>query len=206
VINAQTAKVRGLEIPPTLLATGRGCGLVVAKFQVLTHRLIRIRSLIAGGAMRNALIGALFLLACGATSMAHAQQQPASPAAPNAAGAPNAPTPEDLAALSDARIAALKEGLKLRPDQQKNWAPFEATVRDLAKQRQDRIKQAIDARIAAQGQPLDPIAALRQRADSLTRASADLKRFADAAEPLYKSLDDGQKRRMIVLVTNVAPR
>jgi zinc resistance-associated protein len=154
--------------------------------------------------MRNVLIAAVFLLTCVATPLAYAQQQP--PAAPGAASAPNVPTPEDLAALSDARIAALKEGLKLTPDQQKNWAPFETTVRDLAKQRRDRIKQVVDAQIAARGQPPDPIAALRRRADALSQASADVKRFADALEPLYKSLDDGQKRRMIILVTNVMPR
>jgi zinc resistance-associated protein len=153
--------------------------------------------------MRNALTIGLFLLASAAASPVYAQQQPAPVVA---ASTPNAPTPEDLAALADARIAALKEGLKLKPDQQKNWAPFETTIRDLAKQRQDRIKQLADARAAANGQPPDPIAALRRRADAMTQASVDLKRFADAIEPLYKSLDDDQKRRMIVLVANVAPR
>ena len=37
-------------------------------------------------------------------------------------------SPEDRAAFLDARIAALKAGLELNADQEKNWAPLE--VRD----------------------------------------------------------------------------
>ncbi len=45
-----------------------------------------------------------------------------------------------------------------------------------------------------------PIARLRQGADAMTTRAASLKKLADAAEPLYKSLDDGQKRRFAVLL------
>jgi zinc resistance-associated protein len=157
--------------------------------------------------MRNTSFAAFFLLLCAVTP-ASAQQQPAAGGAaqPASASPASTVTPEDLADLADARIAALREGLKLRPDQQKNWAPVETTLRDIAKQRQDRLRQLSDAQKAANGQPPDPIAALRRQADTLTQASADLKRFADAAEPLYKSLDDAQKLRMIVLVRNVVLR
>ena len=155
--------------------------------------------------MRNAFVVAFFLLVCAAAS-ASAQQQPATTAQPASASSAGTITPEDVADLADARIAALKEGLKLKPDQQKNWAPVEATLRDIAKQRQERLKQSMDAQKASNAQPPDPIAALRRQAETLTQASADLKRFADAAEPLYKSLDDGQKLRMIVLVRNVVLR
>ena len=49
------------------------------------------------------------------------------------------PTAEDRAALGDARIAALKAGLKLTPEQEKNWPAAEAAMRDLAKQRSERF-------------------------------------------------------------------
>lgn len=42
---------------------------------------------------------------------------------------------EDRAAFVDAKIAAVKAGLQLTPDQEKMWPPVEAAVRDFAKQR-----------------------------------------------------------------------
>jgi hypothetical protein len=46
----------------------------------------------------------------------------------------------------------------------------------------------------------DAITRLRQGADAMTARAANLKKLADAAEPLYKSLDDGQKRRFGMLL------
>src|SRR5271166_2054654 len=39
---------------------------------------------------------------------------------------------EDIAAFTDARIAALKAGLELTPDQSKNWPALEQALRDMA--------------------------------------------------------------------------
>jgi hypothetical protein len=125
---------------------------------------------------------------------------------------------EDRAAFVDAKIAAVKAGLQLTPDQDKLWPPVEAAVRDFAKQ---RIAQANaraserDARRAerdqkgsqdrapgdkaAAGQNSDPVARLRDRADRMAETAAGLKKIADAADPLYKTLDDGQKRRLTQL-------
>ena len=46
----------------------------------------------------------------------------------------------------------------------------------------------------------DAIARLRQGADAMTARAASQKKLADAAEPLYKSLDDGQKKRFGALL------
>src|ERR1700730_12605776 len=46
---------------------------------------------------------------------------------------------EDLRAFGEARLAALKAGLMLTPEQAKNWPAFEQAARDLAKARVDRI-------------------------------------------------------------------
>ncbi|WP_024511233.1 Spy/CpxP family protein refolding chaperone [Bradyrhizobium sp. ARR65] len=111
-------------------------------------------------------------------------------------------SPEDRAALVDARIAAVHAGLKLTPDQEKLWPPVEAAVRDFAKMRIDRASARMKAHDEAQDQqqtPPDPVARLRQRADDLAATSAALKKIADAADPLYKTLDDGQKRRLALL-------
>jgi hypothetical protein len=103
-------------------------------------------------------------------------------------------TPEDRAAFVDARIAAVHAGLKLTPDQEKLWPPVEAAVREFAKLRIDRAQ----ARMNAEEQK-DPVTRLRERADNMVASAAALKKIADAADPLYKSLDDAQKRRLAVL-------
>jgi hypothetical protein len=116
-------------------------------------------------------------------------------------------SPEDRAAFTDARIAAVKAGLKLTPDQEKLWPPVEAAVRDLAKLRIDRANARMNARRddaqdaqKQESQNLgDPVARLRERADTMATTAAAMKKIADAADPLYKTLDDGQKRRLAIL-------
>lgn len=114
-------------------------------------------------------------------------------------------SPEDRADLADARIAAIHAGLKLNADQEKLWPPVESAVRDFAKLRIDRAEARMKTREEAeQGQdqqqmPSDPVARLRERADNMAASAAALKKIADAADPLYKTLDDGQKRRLAIL-------
>lgn len=120
---------------------------------------------------------------------------------------------EDSAAFTDARIAGLKAGLKLTPDQEKNWPAVETAIRDLAKQRADRMKERTDRmterrearknggdKAQAERPRPDAVARLRQGADAMTARAAGLKKLADASEPLYKSLDDSQKHRFSVLL------
>jgi hypothetical protein len=110
-------------------------------------------------------------------------------------------SPEDRAAFVDARIAAVHAGLKLNADQEKLWPPIETAVRDFAKLRIDRAQARMKAMDDAQNQqtPDDPVARLRERADNMIASATALKKIADAADPLYKTLDDGQKRRLAVL-------
>jgi hypothetical protein len=111
--------------------------------------------------------------------------------------------PEDRAAFADARIAAVKAGLKLNAEQEKLWPPVEAAVRDFAKLRIDRANARMNARRDeprdGQRQDTDPVTRLRDRADTMASTAAAMKRIADAADPLYKTLDDGQKRRLAIL-------
>jgi zinc resistance-associated protein len=116
------------------------------------------------------------------------------------------PSAEDVAAFTDARIAALKAGLKLTAEQEKNWPAVETALRDLAKQRAERsnaMAQRHEARrgndSAAQPAP-DAIARMREGADAMTQRAANLKKLADASEPLYKSLDEAQKHRFAALI------
>src|SRR5579863_10355517 len=109
-------------------------------------------------------------------------------------------SPEDRAAFADARIAAVHAGLKLSADQEKLWPPVEGAVRELVKIRPDRAaaRQAAADKPDDQAKP-DPVARLRKRAENMAASAAALKKIADAADPLYKTLDDGQKRRLAML-------
>ncbi|RQH13099.1 Spy/CpxP family protein refolding chaperone [Bradyrhizobium sp. RP6] len=113
--------------------------------------------------------------------------------------------PEDRAAFVDARIAAVHAGLKLNADQEKLWPPVEAAVREFAKLRIDRANARMNAGPGDADRVEDPIARLRQRAEDMGASSAALKKIADAADPLYKTLDEGQKRRLAVLTRHRGP-
>ncbi len=106
-------------------------------------------------------------------------------------------SPEDRAAYVDARIAAVHAGLKLNADQEKLWPAVEAAVREFAKLRIDRANARMSAPDGAKAE--DPVSRLRERADNMATSAAAMKKIADAADPLYKTLDEGQKRRLAVL-------
>jgi len=106
-------------------------------------------------------------------------------------------SPEDRAAFADARIAALRAGLRLNADQEKNWPPVESALRDLAKERAQARAQRRERREARER--LDPVQRLRNASEAMSTRAAGLKRLADASEPLYRSLDDAQKRRLEIL-------
>jgi len=107
------------------------------------------------------------------------------------------PSLEDLGAFTDARVAALKAGLRLTPDQDKNWPAFEQAYRGLATLRSDRMAAAERRTPGADDQSV--IDRLARRADTISQYGAALQDLAKAAKPLYASLDDAQKRRFVTL-------
>ena len=115
-----------------------------------------------------------------------------------AAAAPGDPPPppgdarETGGFMLDAHLAGMKAALKLTPDQDKNWAAFEAAVRDAAQARRDDMRAM---REGARGDERpSPIEHMNAMADHLAKASTEIKAIAATAKPLYESLDDGQKR------------
>ena len=108
----------------------------------------------------------------------------------------------DVSAFADARIAALKAGLQLTPDQTKNWPPFEQAIRDVV---QLRIQRLQARQGGEQQQPGTPFERLSQRADNMAKTSAALKKVADAGAPLYQSLNDDQKGRFVKLARMLRP-
>jgi hypothetical protein len=143
--------------------------------------------------MRNFAIAAVAVLAIAGSTAVYAQHR-------HWGHGYSRMNPEDRAAYADARIAAVHAGLKLTADQEKLWPPVEAAVKEFAKLRIDRANARMNAsRDDSSQKPDDPVTRLRERADSMAASAAAMKKIADAADPLYKTLDDGQKRRLAVL-------
>jgi hypothetical protein len=116
----------------------------------------------------------------------------------------------DVAAFTDARIAAMKAGLELTSDQAKNWPAFEQSVRNMAQLRIDRInaREAQDQQQSQQQQSqqqMSPFDRMSRRADNMAKTSAALKKVAEAGAPLYQSLDDAQKGRFVMLARILRP-
>ena len=106
---------------------------------------------------------------------------------------------DDRAAMLDARLAGLKAGLRLTPDQEKLWGPFEAAVREFAESRMARMQGMMERAEKDEGPDMtgpsaSPIDRLDRLAARLSDIGAALKKIADAGKPLYASLDDEQKR------------
>jgi hypothetical protein len=112
--------------------------------------------------------------------------------------------------MTDVRVNLVKAALQLTPDQEKLWPAVEEAIRTRAKNRQERIANAT-ARIneSRDRTPIeilrdpDPIDFMHRRADALAQRSADLKKLADAWQPLYSTLSPDQKRRMAFLTVFV---
>lgn len=108
----------------------------------------------------------------------------------------------DRGALTDARIAALKAGLKLTPDQEKLWPGVEAALRESSQKRREKFAEWRKEREAREnsGSRSDMVSRLRARADHMSEGATNLRELADAIDPLYKTLDEGQKRRFAILM------
>jgi ABC-type transporter Mla subunit MlaD len=120
--------------------------------------------------------------------------------------APERLSPADLAKLTDARIELVKAALQLTPDQMKYWPAVEDAIRVRAQNRQNRIARIAetvgkrsDDSVVEILRNRDPIDFLNRRADALAQRSADLRKLADAWQPLYKTLTPEQRQRMAAL-------
>jgi hypothetical protein len=116
------------------------------------------------------------------------------------------PSTEDMRAFQAARLAALRAGLTLTPEQEKHWLAFEQAMRDLQQLRLSRITAIRELRREGRPQNTDPAERMRERATRLAESGAVLKRLAEATDPLYRSLDEAQKRRFAILARTEGSR
>ena len=93
----------------------------------------------------------------------------------------------DRETILHARLAGMKAGLELRSDQEPLWSGFQSAVEDIFKSHTES------------GEPASPV-------DRLARGSDEGKKIAEAARPLYDSLDDTQKHSFELLGRDAMPR
>lgn len=104
-------------------------------------------------------------------------------------------TAEQVVANSDANIARIKTALNLTPEQEKNWPGFNNAMHYLGNNGADRLK--LRAARAKRDPPDDIIEQMRNEAQFLNDRAVDQRNVADAAEPLFASLDARQKALFI---------
>ena len=129
---------------------------------------------------------------------------------------------------AEARIAILKADLRLSADQAQHWAGLESALNDIAAKRakrwaasndlqtgrassnvpvapdtsitEDEQRRDTDSERDARNARLDDIGEMRRDADAYTVQAAELRQIADAAQPLYDTLDDHQRHRLVQFV------
>jgi hypothetical protein len=118
------------------------------------------------------------------------------------------PSAAELNSLTDMRVGVIKAALQMTPDQEKYWPAVEEAIRARAKNRQARFERVAKLHDSGAMDALhgsNPIELMQSRADRLVQRGADLKKLADAWEPLYKTLSEDQKKRT-AFVLEVAMR
>jgi hypothetical protein len=104
-------------------------------------------------------------------------------------------TAVQMVANSDANIDRIRTELNLTAEQEKNWTAFNSAMHYLGHNGADRLNLRI-AR-AKRDPPDDIIEQMRNEAQFLNDRAVDQRNVADAAEPLFASLDDKQKQTFI---------
>lgn len=107
--------------------------------------------------------------------------------------------------LTNNRIDIMKTALQLRPDQMQYWPAIEEAIRARAEGRRQRIGNMV-SRMEEGQSDRNFVQVLQNRADNLMARGMELKKLADAWQPLYPTLDDAQKRRVRVLIALVLHR
>ena len=111
-------------------------------------------------------------------------------------------TAEQIVANSDANIERIKKELNLTPEQEKHWAGFNSAMHYLGHNGADRLNLRV-AR-AKRDPPDDIIEQMRNEAQFLNDRAVDQRNVADAAEPLFTSLNDKQKAIFIQEMVNLS--
>ena len=149
------------------------------------------------------IIGAASVMLTGFADIRLAAAQTSDSPPPAQSETTTGPADNQIANDVDAKIAQLKADLSLTVDQEKNWPGLQTALHDYGMGQLKTELQAGDhsrrrTRDAqSSGERPDYIAALRTMSDHLAARSESLKKLADAAAPIYRSLDDRQKEELV---------
>ncbi|WP_038959620.1 Spy/CpxP family protein refolding chaperone [Bradyrhizobium japonicum] len=103
-------------------------------------------------------------------------------------------TSSQITDQATARAAQMKADLRLTAEQEKNWPAFETAAVVIWKKQTEQKIAWRNAHAKQQGS-VDLIDEMRKDADQQIDEANARKKLAEAAQPLYSSLDDQQKHR-----------
>jgi hypothetical protein len=146
--------------------------------------------------MKRTLLTTLAAVAFSASAFAQTDQQP--PAQSDQKPTHAEQVQHWAEAALDTQLKGMKAGLGLKADQEKDWDPFEAAVRDAAKARVLALQKE-------QSGNLSPMDRNLAKADRIGQGQASLEKIVEAATPLYASLDETHKRKFIALGRTLVP-
>jgi zinc resistance-associated protein len=146
--------------------------------------------------MKRTLLGMVAAVAFAASAFAQSDQQ--SPAQSDQKPTHAEQVQHWAEAALDTQLKGMKTSLGLTADQEKDWDPFEATVRDTAKARVLALQKE-------QSNNLSPMDRNLAKADRIAQGQANLEKIVEAAKPLYASLDETHKRKFIALGRTLVP-
>jgi hypothetical protein len=121
----------------------------------------------------------------------------------------------DMAALADARIAAIQAGLKLTPEQQRLWGPVERALRVQMAERVERMEERSERReeraerreerragraVERRTDRMDYMERIEHRSAEAAEEAERMRNLATALKPFWASLDEGQRRLLPRLV------
>lgn len=148
--------------------------------------------------MTRPLIVALVAATALASAPALAQQQPA----PQTQDAPREAAPAPIAqpdgdALLDARVAALRAGLRLSGDQETLFEPVEQAMRDAHAARAERDAQA---GVVETEPALDFMTRMERRTALAAARTQEQVQLVEALRPLWDTLDESQRATLPALL------
>jgi hypothetical protein len=144
-----------------------------------------------------------FLFALTAASLAFSSLRPAA-AETSQAPAQTQQSEADRATIVDARIAAIKAGLRLTPAQEKDWDNLEKVARQVITARAERQKEAVKEAAAFRDKD-DVVSGMKLASKDLIARGEELQKVAEAAAPLFASMDAAQRHSFAVLLHSFAP-
>jgi hypothetical protein len=106
------------------------------------------------------------------------------------------PADNQIADGVNARIARLRTDPRLTSNQEKNWSGLRTALHNDGVGQIKGLPADGNAHQDRRDRP-DEIIVMRSEADQLTARAALLKKLAGASEPLYGSLDDRQRHKLV---------